>query len=329
MVMICVYVDDCLLTGDRMAIDAAMVDIESVFETRRLGPLHDYIGCTFVDLPDGSKKLIQPDLIKKLESTFGDDVADMKEVYTPMGPGVTIERPSEDDVKLDSTEQRKFRSGVGMLLYLIKHSRPDLNNAVRELSKVMDGATEIHLKELHRVIKYVLDTRKRGVHIKPNSDSGVIAFVDSDFAGDKGNRRSITGYLIYLFDVPVAWKSKQQGGVTLSSSEAEYYAISEVAMELKFLKMILEFLDIELNGQMTVYVDNIGAIHLANNASSGTRTKHIDTRLHFVRELTQGDDKLLSIEFVRSEENQSDTFTKNTGKEIFWKHTSRYMLSDG
>ena len=93
--------------------------------------------------------------------------------------------------------------------------------------------------------------------------------------------------------------------------------------------MILEFLDIELNGPMTVYVDNIGAIHLANNASSGTRTKHIDTRLHFVRELTQGDDKLLSIEFVRSEDNQSDTFTKNTGKEIFWKHTSRYMLSDG
>jgi hypothetical protein len=64
----------------------------------------------------------------------------------------------------------------------------------------------------------------------------VIAYVDSDFAGDKGNRRSITGYLVHLFGVPIAWKSKQQGGVTLSSSEAEYYAISEVAKELKFYR---------------------------------------------------------------------------------------------
>jgi hypothetical protein len=165
--------------------------------------------------------------------------------------------------------------------------------------------------------------------MKPNSESGVQAYVDSDFAGDRDNRRSITGYLVYLFDVPIAWKSKQQGGVTISSSEAEYYAISEVSMELKFLKMILDFLEIDSGGLMTVYVDNIGAIHLANNTSSGTRTKHIDKRLHFVRDLTEGDGKMIKIEFVRSEENQSDTFTKNTTKEVFWKHTSKYMSSGG
>jgi hypothetical protein len=59
------------------------------------------------------------------------------------------------------------------------------------------------------------------------------------------------------------------------------------------------------------------------------RTKHIDTRIHFVRELTQGNDKLMEIEFVRSESNQSDIFKKNTAQEIFWKHTSRYMMDDG
>jgi hypothetical protein len=107
----------------------------------------------------------------------------------------------------------------------------------------------------------------------------------------------------------------------LSSSEAEYYAISEVAMELKFLKMVPEFLEIEPGGPMKVLVDNIGAIHLANNASSGTRTKHIDTRLH-------GKEKIMEIEFVRSEENQSDTFTKNTSNDTFWRLTSRYMTGD-
>jgi hypothetical protein len=188
-----------------------------------------------------------------------------------MGPGVQVERPEENDPKLSPTEQTTYRKGVGMLLYLVKHSRPDLSNAVRELSKVMDGATKEHLRLLFRAIKYVLSTKERGIMVKPNTDSGVIAYVDSDFAGDKGNRRSITGYVVHLFGVPIAWKSKQQGGVTLSSSEVEYYAISEVAKELKFLKMLLDFLDVKCEEPIKIKVDNSGAIHLANNAASGAR----------------------------------------------------------
>jgi hypothetical protein len=99
----------------------------------------------------------------------------------------------------------------------------------------MDGATVNHVKILHRVSKYVLNTPFE-------TKNGCIAYVESDHAGDR-NRRSITRYLIYLYGVPSAWKSRQQGGITLSS-EAEYYAISEVAKELKFVKMILYFLEI-------------------------------------------------------------------------------------
>jgi hypothetical protein len=132
-----------------------------------------------------------------------------------------------------------------------------------------------------------------------------------------------------LYGVPVAWKSRQQGGVTLSSREAEYYAINEVAKQMQFLSMILKFLETEPEGLMKIYVDNTGAIHLANNASSGLRTKHIDTRIHYVRELPQGENKVLALQFVTSEDNQSDTYTKNTSQEIFWKHTSQYMKDDG
>jgi hypothetical protein len=80
---------------------------------------------------------------------------------------------------------------------------------------------------------------------------------------------------------------RQQGGITLSSSEAEYCVISEVAKEM-FVKMILDFLEIDTGELMKIHVDNIGVIHLSNNTASGLRTKHIDTRLHYVRELTQG-----------------------------------------
>jgi hypothetical protein len=91
-------------------------------------------------------------------------------------------------MKLDQDQQKEFRSGVGMLLYLVKHSRPDISNAVRELSKVMDGATQDHMNTLRRVIKFVLSTKKRGVRMKPTPENGVVAYVDSDYAGDKGNR---------------------------------------------------------------------------------------------------------------------------------------------
>jgi hypothetical protein len=270
-VVICVYVDECLITGDRTAFDSAMMDIESLFGTRRLGRLTEYIGCSFMNVADGSMRLIQPDMIKKLEEVFGESVSETRETQIQWD-GTSIERPEDEEVRLDQQQQKEFRDGVGMLLFLVKQSRTDISNAVRELSKVMDGATHDHMKTLRRVIKSVLTTKKRGVRMKPTSENGVVAYVDSDYAGDKGNRRSITGYLVYLNGVPIAWKSKQQGVVTLSSSEAEYYAISEVATELKFLKMILDFLETDSPGCMKVYVDNIGAIHLDNNASSGMRT---------------------------------------------------------
>jgi hypothetical protein len=221
---------------------------------------------------------------------FGEVVNGLRNQNIPMSAGASVTRPKESDIKLNVEDQRQYRSGVGMLLYMVKHSRHDISNAVRELSKVMDGATDHHMTMLLRLIKFVIQTTDRGIRIKPQKKDEVVAFDDSDFAGDEENRRSVTGYIIYLYNVPVAWKSCQQGAITLSNSEAEYYAKSEVGAELKFVKMILEFFEIELHKLMTVYVDNIGANHLANNASTGNRTKHIDTRIHYVRELTQGED---------------------------------------
>jgi hypothetical protein len=86
-----------------------------------------------------------------------------------MAPGFKVTRPADENVKIGIDDQRLFRSGVGMLLYLVKHSRPDLSNAVRESSKVMDGATNEHMKTLYRVIKFVLNTRDRGINIKPDT----------------------------------------------------------------------------------------------------------------------------------------------------------------
>ncbi len=211
-----------------------------------------------------------------------------------------------------------------MLLYLVKHSRPDISNAVRELTKCMDGATPAAYKEMLRVIKFVLDTKQWGLKFEPQVAGkglkwNLITYTDSDWAGDKDNRRSVSGFIMYLCGVPIMWRSKQQKSVALSSSEAEFVAVSEAAKEILFVLHVMDSMNIELESPVTVYVDNMGAIFMTENTSSGGRTRHVDTRYHFVRELVT-ESKILKVIFCRSEQNRSDGMTKNVKTEIYDNH---------
>ena len=98
--------------------------------------------------------------------------------------------------------------------------------------------------------------------------------------------------------VPICWKSKGQKNVTLSSSEAEFVAISEALKEIKFVYQLLESMGIEVSYPITVYVDNIGAIFTSENVTTSNRTKHVDVRHHFIREHVE--DGIIKIEFIRS-----------------------------
>jgi hypothetical protein len=111
---------------------------------------------------------------------------------------------------LTPEQQTKYRSGDGMLLYLVKHSSPDISNAVRELTKVLDGATPIQWKAMLRVIKYVIDTKMLAINLKPNFSKNnkihIEAYSDSEFAGDRETRASVYGYVIFVCDAPISWK---------------------------------------------------------------------------------------------------------------------------
>jgi hypothetical protein len=132
--------------------------------------------------------------------------------------------------------------------------------------------------------------------------------------------------VIYVLGAPVAWKSHAQRNVTLSSTEAEYVAVSEVCAEILFVRQIITFLGTEVALPIIVKVDNIGAIYLATNSTTSQRTRHIDVRYHFVREYVQ--DGTVKIIFVRSAENDADIYTKNTSAGLFDKHTAKYMVDD-
>jgi hypothetical protein len=243
----------------------------------------DYLSCEILFSRDRKKCWIgQPHLIQKLEKKFGKMVTTLQKFRTPGTPSCGIVRPSDDKFKVSLEDQTLYPSGVRMLLYLVKHSRPGIANVVRELSKVKDGATMAAMKEMKRVIKFVIDTKHLGLKIEPRTPDNdkmwdLVIYCDSDWAGDKDTRISVAGFIVYLMGGPISWKSKAQGGVTLSSSEAEFVALSEAEKEIEFVVQVLISIGIPVRLPVICRVDNIGAIFMAENVSTSQRTKHIAT----------------------------------------------------
>ena len=292
--------------------------------------MKEYVGCKVEFLNKRELIMYQDGLVKKMLRIFGSEVEGLHNYDTPASTGYSVIRPTEEEPALSKEKQTRYRSGIGILMFLIKYSRPDIANSVRELSKVNDRATEGQYRELLRVIKHVKDTRNHGLKYDVSNYSiddiinwVVIAFCDSDFAGDKNNRKSVTGYGIYIMGCLVAWKSRGQKTVSLSSSEAEYLAIADVCTEILFIRNLLTFFGIKIAYPITVRCDNVGAIFLGYNAKTSSRTKHVDIKAHFVREYVN--EGIIKIVFVRSENNDSDIWTKNTDRKTYVKHRSKFM----
>ena len=229
---------------------------------------------------------------------------------TPGTPGF-IGGKVDDISKVDEKTQSMYRSGVGTFLYLTKHSRPDMTNPVRELSKSMDGASMAQVTEIYRVINFILEMKTLGLRMVPTFKEYIWkleALSDSDFANDKDTRYSVYGYIIYFCGVPVVRKSKSMKSFVLSTTEAEYVAVSEVVKEIKFLYQMLRRKEIKVPLPIKVQVDNVGAIWSANNSSVSERT-HVDLRAHFVRDMIK--DQVVEINFVKLAVNDSDIMTKN------------------
>ena len=150
-------------------------------------------------------------------------------------------------------------------------------------------------------------------------------YTNSDYAGDKETRISVTGYILFFMGVPIIWKSKSQRSITLSSSEAEYVALSEAAKYIKFVYQLLQSIGVSVQLPIVVRVDNVGAIFMSENTSTSGRTKHVDIRYQYVNEMVM--DGFLKIVFVKTKENVADVFTKNVTSEVY-KTLAKSFLSE-
>ena len=148
-------------------------------------------------------------------------------------------------------------------------------------------------------------------------------YTDSDYAGDKETQISVTGYILFFLGVPLTWKSKSQRSITLSSSEAEYVALSEAAKEIKFIYQLLQSIGIEVELPITVRVNNIGAIFMSENTLTSGWTKHVDVRYRYMNEMVLNG--FLKIQFLKTEENVADVFTKNVSSKTYKKLTPPFL----
>jgi hypothetical protein len=141
--------------------------------------------------------------------------------------------------------------------------------------------------------------------------------VDSNYATDKEDRRSVSGGIHTVGGTIINWMSKTQASVTLSSTEAEYASLASGATQVKFVQQLLqEIADCTTPG--IILEDNTGAIFLVKNQQVGSRTKHIDVRHHYIREMRERGQ--VEVMFVRSEKNSSDILTKNVPEKLLVAH---------
>ena len=141
-----------------------------------------------------------------------------------------------------------------------------------------------HLQALHHALRYIQGTIGQGILLKATDQVSLQAYFDSDWAACPFSWRSIIGYLILLGQSPISWKSKKQGTISRSSSEAEHRAISQAAAEVTWLARSLEELGVHNLKPVTLHCDNQSAIHIGKNPVFHERTKHIEIDCHFTRD---------------------------------------------
>ena len=201
-----------------------------------------------------------------------------------------------------------YRSAVGSLIHFMRCTRPDIAAAVSVVSRYLDNPTKVHCGIVKRIYQYLRTNPSHGLHYQYRKDDAlnITGFCDSSYANSI-EMKSMAGYAILLGNCLVSWNSHTQGVVALSSAEAEYMALTEVAKEVIWFKGFTSELKIA-PATPVIYEDNQSAISLAKNPKDHKRTKHINVRFHFIRDLLKRN--RFTIQYVPTVDQLADLFTK-------------------
>ena len=328
-----IWVDDCLILGPKTMVDSAKKEMMKLFDCDDLGEMQEYVGCKVErNQEERWVRLTQPVLLKSFQDEFELD-EQRKDPRTPAEAGDVLSKGEPEEQMKTKNEQKKFRSGVGKLLHVMRWTRPEVMNRVRELSRYMSGATKKHLAAMHRVMKYCVATAARGLFLNPKEVwDGSMEFQfkikgksDSEYAKDE-TRKSVNGWAVWLCLAPISFRSKMMPIVALSVTEAELFAATLCAQDMLFAMRILNSLGLKVELPMILEVDNRGAKDLTCNWTVGGRTRHVEVKQFFLRELRE--QGLIEVRWCNGESMTSDLFTKNLAGPLFDKHAQSFVGRD-
>ena len=305
-----VYVDDLIICGpDTRLIAEFKKEMCNTFSMSDLGLLSYYLGLEVRQKP-GEITICQRAYANKIVEQCG--MRGCNPVDTPMEQNNKL-FPGRPDIAKDVT---KFRSIVGSLRYLV-NSRPDIAFAVGMVSRFMESPTVEHWAAIKRIVRYVAGTSEYGCTYLNNTTAELelLGYSDSDHAGDLEKRKSTSGVLFFLNGNAVTWTSQKQRTVSLSSCESEYIAAASAACQGVWLSRLLADLTGQGVKRFRLLMDSRSAIELSKNPVYHERSKHIDTRYHFIRECIA--DGLVEVEHVGTDNQLADILTKPLGRVKF------------
>ncbi|CAL8084538.1 unnamed protein product [Prunus armeniaca] len=316
LMLLLLYVDDIILTGNNQAaIDKLILTLSAEFDMKDLGELSYFLG---LQIQHTSSSLFVNQAKYASELLAKMNMQTCATVPTPMLPGTKLYK--NDGELLDNPSL--YRSIVGALQYLT-FSRPDKAYVVNYACQFLQQPTTTHLIAVKRILRYIQGTLDYGIQFT----SGFLelqAYTDADWAGDPNDRKSTSGYVVFLGRNPISWGAKKQTTVSRSSTEAEYRSLANSACELVWLKQLLQEIHITLRKPPVIWCDNISAIALAHNPVFHSKTRHMEIDVHFVRERVQR--KEMQVCHLSSTEQLGDILTKSLAAPQFQYLRNNLML---
>lgn len=304
---IAIYVDDCVIIGNRTDVDRIKKVLNSNFMMKDLGPVNKIIGIE-IERTTNETKIHQAGYIRDLIAKFR--MEDAKESETP----ILVNNNEDVSKRIHTIDQ--YQSLVGSLIYVSTKTRPDIAFAVHEVAKKMSEPTENDWLAAKRIVRYLKGTQSVGLVFHGNGEP--IGYADASFAPKKSDsRKSIGGYTFLYGGAAITWKSKKQSIIALSSCEAELIALTEAVKEGQWLKKLFNEFKIEL--KLTIREDNQSTVKIAENAVFSERSKHIQVRYFFIKELV--DEQQLKIEYCHTKQMTADILTKGLSKVLHDRHS--------
>lgn len=303
MLFLIIYVDDGLIisTNEEQS-NKLLKHLEEELEIKR-EELKVFLGMEITRSDEGIF-ICQTNYAKKILEKF--NMENCKPVETP---ATTTDFIQNENKIVDVP----YREAIGSLLFLSSVTRPDIAFIINKLSRFMENPQEQHWLGIKRVLRYLRGTVDYGLFfsaIKTSEGDVLQCYSDSDFGGDTETRKSTTGYVLTFCGTAIDWFSRRQSVVALSTAEAEYVAASDSVKEL--LCLLKLFREVQVQKEpITVNIDNQSAIVMIQDEGAHKRTKHIDIRFHFIKEMIN---KEICLNYIETNNQLADIFTKSLPK---------------